>query len=254
MNTLVFSIALGGYERLFGKCIRTHRTFCKNYEYEYILINRTPGVLQPAEASWLKIPLIILALENHWDWVMFIDADCEIRPFCPPIESVIKQDKSVYLVPGYSGRPNAGVIITRQHLDALTFFRTILKNADQPVPEEDRALYENGHVIYYSKQNSAIAYLDRRWNNNAKLEQDSFIQHYSGGPLRDFYLSIPEARFWHLMLRIRKKAVRLANKTTSQKKLVGSAEPLVDRLARYTKFCNERYSRFRQVDNVEDYY
>ena len=251
MSTLVFSIALGGYERLFGKCIRTHRAFCKNYGYKYILANRTPGILQPMEAAWLKIPLIILALENHWDWVMFIDADCEIRPFCPPIESVIKHNKSVYLVPGYSGRPNSGVIIVRQHPDALTFFRAILKNADRSVPEEDRALYENGHVIYYSKQNSTVEILNRRWNNNAEFKQESFIQHYSGGPLRSFYLSTPDARFWNLMLRIYRKGIRLISKVINKKRSTVGEDSLVNRLAQYTKFYKEHYPSFMHTDETE---
>jgi hypothetical protein len=196
MKGLVISVALRDFKTIFGGCLRTHKAYCDRHGYRYLLVDSLPTLLSPSDCSWLKIPLMIHALEAEWDWVMFVDADCEIRSSCPPLDHVEQPAKSVFMAHGFSGRYNAGVIIARCSADSIDFLQAVWKHAEQPVPEGDRAPYENGHVIHFGKQNPAIGVLARTWNNNVAFERDSYIQHYSAGRLRNLFM-----RRWPVRMR-----------------------------------------------------
>jgi len=194
-STLVFSIALKGYENLFKPCIKSHLHYCNLHKYKYIVIESSPRELCAAEAAWLKIPLAKAALEGGYKWVAFIDADCEIRTHMPPfpkyLDSLSKSEKSIFISTGFSGRLNSGVLFLKNSPQSLEFLDLIFSNCDHEIPSEDRAKtrYENGHVIYFGKNNPYVYVLDHNvWNNNSKLDENSFIQHYSGGRLRNWYM------------------------------------------------------------------
>lgn len=186
-KVIVFSIATGGYDKLFEKFILSHRQYCERYNYEYVLVKKSPRKLLATEASWLKVYLIKAALEVGYEWVLFIDADCEIRPHAPAFINEFNTvlDKSIFLAPGRSGRINAGVIFARNTTSAIRFFDQITSNADKKIPDEDSAAYENGHFIYFGKNSKDVFLLEHKlWNNNSNFDSQSYIQHYSGGPLR----------------------------------------------------------------------
>lgn len=192
-KTLVFSIALEGYERLFKSCIKTHMEYCRVQQYEYVLINHAPRRLDPAEAAWLKVPLMKAALEGGYEWVAFIDADCDIRTHMPCFTKYLSQvgeGKSIFMAPGFSGRINSGVIFVKRGSSSLAFFDTVIAHANDKVPRQDKAPYENGHMIHFGKNNPVIHMLDHKlWNNNSELDDESYIQHYSGGKLRSWYMN-----------------------------------------------------------------
>jgi hypothetical protein len=127
-------------------------------------------------------------LAKGYDWVLFLDADCEVRPDCPSIETVYRPGKVVYAANGHSGRPNSGVIIVRNSPEAVAFFRQLLDEADnaEAIPMRDRAPYENGHFIHYSKQFPLFETLDSKWNNASDSRVRDFIRHYTG-PMRAIY-------------------------------------------------------------------
>jgi hypothetical protein len=191
-GVLLFSIATGGYERLFEHCILSHRAYCRRCDYEYVVIDQTPSRLRPAEAAWLKIPLMQSALAAGYRWVGFIDADCEIRSHAPCFSGhpdLADGSKSLFLAPGRSGRLNSGVMLVRNSRASADFFQAVLEHAEQDVPEEDRAPYENGHVIFLGKNNPHVGLLRHDlWNNNSALDERSYIQHYSGRILRRWYM------------------------------------------------------------------
>ena len=88
-KVLVFSLALNGYHVVFDRCIRSHREYASRHGYEYSCITSIPGDHpSPAEAARIKIPLILSRLEAGFDRVFFVDADAEIKPDCPAIESI----------------------------------------------------------------------------------------------------------------------------------------------------------------------
>jgi hypothetical protein len=188
-KVLVFSIALGNYKEKFLPCIDSQKHYCKKLGYSYLLIDSSPRAMTASESAWLKIGLMDKFLGQHWEYVIFIDADCEIREHAPGIVLNIKDNpRSVFFATGYSGRINSGVIIVRNHTDSISFFQKILRHCDDIMPAPDKALYENGHVIHFGKNTSCVGLLPHKeWNNNSEYDPESFIQHYSGGPLRDHY-------------------------------------------------------------------
>ena len=220
-NVLVFSIALQGYSNLFKNCIKTQRNYCSRFEYDYILIDKSPRSLLPAEAAWLKIFFLKEALTCTYKWIAFIDADCEIREHAPSfIEDLEKfgKNKKIFMAHGFSGRINSGVIFIKNSPEALEYLEKVIINGDKIISDEDQAPYENGHIIKYGKNNPYIQIIDaKKWNNNFTLDHSSYIQHYSGGILREQYLrERPFIKSKYLfMRRIRSKMRRLSSTNTT---------------------------------------
>ena len=224
-RVLVFSIALEGYERLFESCIDSQRQYCQRHGYHYVLIDHAPRRLQPVEAAWLKVSLLRSALCAGFTWVAFIDADCDVRsgmPGFPEYLDRVGRDKSIFFAPGYTGRINSGVAFARNTSAAVGFFQAVLCHADQSVPREDYALYENGHMIFFGKNNPDVYLLEHElWNNNSKLDQESYIQHYSGGNLRTWYMnnrapvefrSTPQGQIRNFMKKVPRKVRNVTNR------------------------------------------
>ena len=188
-KTLVFSIGTNGFDVAYRACIRTHRRYAETHGYDHVLV-RCPYFVwhfSAHDSAWLKIPLILGALSRGYDWILFVDADCEIRPTCPPVQSVERSGKAIYVANGFSGRPNSGVVIVKRTPEAIDFFRRILQAADRSdLPEEDRAPYENGHFIHYAKSCEAVEILESAWNNNRDGSLPDFVRHYTG-PLKGAY-------------------------------------------------------------------
>jgi hypothetical protein len=215
---LVVCVALEGYSKIFDRCIKTQRQYSDRYGYDYLLVERLSRSVTPEEAAWLKIGIIIRALDKNRPWVATFDADCEIRPQTPRLESLEAHGKSVYIANGFSGRLNSGVMIVSNHEDSKTLFTRILAHAGGSVPMECRAPYENGHVIHFATGHSAVQSLEHaRWNNNSQLDSDSYIQHYTG-PLRRQYLERYDIQFMERQI-LKKQPLREGCVATSDRKL-----------------------------------
>jgi hypothetical protein len=191
-DALVFSIALGGYERLFAGCLESQAAYCRRWGYAYTVVRESPRPLRPIEAAWLKIALLRAALAHGYRWVAFIDADCEVREHTPGFVehlSTLDPNKTIFLAPGFSGRINSGVIFLRNAPSSKELLDTLIANADHEVPREYRTAFENGHMIHFGSGHAALQMLDHRlWNNNSELDASSYIQHYSGYTLRPWYV------------------------------------------------------------------
>jgi len=184
----MFTVGLNGYGTVYARCIASQKQYARKYGYDYIAIDRPRGLVAPDVSSWVKIPLIRRAFESGYRWVFFIDADCQVQPGAPPVESIELDGKSLYMAVGYSGRVNAGVIIAINTPQTREFLSNVIDNTEKQLPPEDQALYENGHVIHYSKDQPFVQILDSKWNNNRDPELKDFIRHFSaGGPMRKLY-------------------------------------------------------------------
>ena len=192
MNTLVFTIALGGYALTFEECIKSQKEYCARMGFKFVLVEKVPQKIFPAEAAWLKIILLEYALRCDYDWLAFIDADCEIRNHAPSFVEEIKkfdENKSIFMAHGFSGRINSGVIFLRNNKDSRNYLQKVIKNMENKIPEADQALYENGHMIHYARGNPSVQIVDYSlWNNNRYHDEKAYIQHFSGGILRNRYL------------------------------------------------------------------
>jgi hypothetical protein len=180
-STLLFSIALNGYEQVFRECIASQAEYARKHGYRYVAVTKPRGLLAPADCAWLKIACLQKALEAGHDWVCYIDADCEIRENTPAIETLAAAGKYLYMAKGFSGRVNAGLMVARNSGEIRKMIATIMDAADRTdLPEEDRAPYENGHVIHYTRDSEILEIIDGRWNNNIEMDLDDYIRHYSG--------------------------------------------------------------------------
>ncbi len=220
-KVLVFSIALEGYSQLFKNCITSQRKYCKKFGLDYVLVNKSPRKLLPTEAAWLKVFLLREALlTKKYSWIAFIDADCEIRDFSPLFINDLKKyedHKSVFMAHGFSGRINSGVILVKNTPEALVYLNNVINHGDSPVPKEDEALYENGHMIHFGKTNPIVQILESvKWNNNQTIDEKSFIQHYSGGILREQYLKKHPFRkcFYKIKKRLKRYYYKFSSRTT----------------------------------------
>jgi hypothetical protein len=179
-KALVLSIAMNGYRWAWRSCIRSHRDFAERWRFDYACVD-LPWTVSPAEAAWLKVPLIIRALESGcYPWVLFVDGDAQVRPHCPDFRCVATPGHDVYMAHGHSGRVNSGVIMVRLSEKSLQFFREILSDCENAVPSEDAAPYENGHMIKHGKTNPLVGLIERRWNNTVDPNLHDYIRHFTG--------------------------------------------------------------------------
>lgn len=258
-KSLVFSIALGSYKKLFKSCIKTHKRYCRSCGYEYVLVDQAPRPLSSAEASWLKVALLCNSLKSNYDWVGFLDADCEVREGAPCFSECLdmpKENKSIFFAPGYSGRINAGVIFAKSNSESIGFFEDVVNSADEEVPKEDRAPYENGHIISHGKKSPIVQKIDHHlWNNNSKISKESYIQHYSQGELRKWFMEnrAPDefrkgsgiiSNVYKLKGKVGRLATYLVRSFSSTIKFYAFSKSISNSLSELTPYYKKKYSAF----------
>ncbi len=257
-KSLVFTIAVGSHRKLFKSCVKTQQAYARRHGHDFLIVDETPRELLPDEASWLKIGMIRAALLHGYEWVAFIDADCDVRPHTPCFAAEFAKfgnEKSLYLAPGISGRLNAGVIFARNAPGAISFFKTVDQHADMQVAEADRTCYENGHVIHFTRGNPHVQVVEHRlWNNNSQMDDSSYIQHYSGGPLRLWYME--HRAPWRFTKRVVRKIGRVASgflgsDGVTREQLTGKVERpqivMSERLQELQPFYFATYPEFRHT-------
>ncbi len=251
LNTLMFTIATNGYNHIYRKCISSQKRYAAKNSYNYLLIDRLPWLTSPKASAWLKIPLILQGLKAGYDWVFFIDADCAIRYDAPRFESIEVSDKFLYLARGFSGRVNSGVMLVRNTLETQHFFQNLLEQVDySKIPESDKTLYENGHIIYYSKRCQFLHILDKRWNNNSDPTLDDYVRHFSGGPkhlqMRQYH---KPSYLDKLMAFLIRKSINMRYRFTNKKNLYRqkSDRHLKNNLDYLIGFCQKKYPIFNKT-------
>ena len=185
-NIIVFSIALNGYQWRYKSLLTSHKNYAKRHHYHYVAVTQPAMSLLGEEVAWLKIKLILEAMNAGYDWVVFLDADTRVAEHTPPIHEIANIKKHLYACKGYSGRLNSGVLIIENNQFTYYLFSLIINHATQPVPKEDDVGWgENGHIIHYTKQCDFLAFIDKRGNYNHNPVLNDYIRHYSQGPLHD---------------------------------------------------------------------
>lgn len=213
-KVLVFTVAVHGYHWQYAENIRSHERYAKRNGYEYLAVSRPLVSTLDMEIAWLKMFLFQKLLEKDFDWILFVDADAEIRDAAPPLASLAEEGKSIYASLGYSGRINSGVMLLRNDSNSRDFVNKIVENMEMTLPAEDDVGWgENGHVIHFAHNNPSVSIIDRRWNNNFSAELDDYIRHYSAGPLRSYFIPSRKNHFLfrscHYFLAIFKRFYRL---------------------------------------------
>lgn len=184
-KTLVFSIALNGYQWMYQKELASHKHYAQKCDYEYQAITRPYFSALGVECCWLKLTLMRTALLGGYQNVMFIDADAMVQLNCPPIETLFIANKHIYMAKGYSNRFNSGVLIAQKNRQVIDWLTRVIDSRMHNVLDKNSVGWgENGHIIELSHNCSFICEMDQKWNNTYDLHMTDFIHHQNCGPLR----------------------------------------------------------------------
>lgn len=203
MTTLVYTIAQNGYDRIWSRCINSQKKYADMIGAEFVVVAEPRIIRVPALSAWLKVPLMNGALGNGYEWVAYIDADCEVKPGTPDFRSVLGATTggSVFMANGRSGRLNSGVMFARNEPAATMFYSRVLESLTEDIPDEARAglKYENGNIIYCAAKDASVVEIGTEWNNSYDSSIEEYIRHYTG-PFRDEYkLSLMNRLYSSLM-------------------------------------------------------
>lgn len=180
---LVFSLALNGYERLYASYLNSHRTYAERLDADYVAVTHPRLTLLGVECCWLKIYLIEKALDAGYETVLFIDADAYVQNTAPDIRTHFHNNKTFYLVKGYSGEFNSGVILVRKHSTSRALIKQIIDY--RFVAKEQKVGWgENDSVIAATKGVGCVYELTTHWNNTFDTILNDYIRHLNHGPLR----------------------------------------------------------------------
>lgn len=187
-GTLVFSIALNGYQWRYRKHLKSHQAYAQRFNYHYQAVTRPIFSSLGIECCWLKLTLMYSALLSGYKYVIFLDADAYIQPNCPPISTVLDIGKCLYMAKGYSNRFNSGVMIVRNCEIIRQWIKEVVHSRATSVDDEnDVGWGENSHIIQLSKGCNFIKVLPIQWNNTCDPDLNDFIRHQNSGPLRTSY-------------------------------------------------------------------
>ncbi len=214
-SILIFSIATNGYDRHFADFLGKQATYARELGADYWVADAAPPWgISAHDSAWLKIPLLCAGLWRGYDWVIYLDADCEMRTLLSPLPVVAGAQEDVFVCHDFSQRINSGVMIVRNTAAARRLLCRIWLSAFLParlLPVEDRNSYENGHVIHFMKSHPAVRIIDGRWNWTTHDDaQDSFIHHYGGWSARPSpSQSLSKWRVWRRKAAVFFTALRL---------------------------------------------
>ncbi|MGJ8680770.1 hypothetical protein [Paraglaciecola sp.] len=184
-NVLVFSIALNGYQWLYRDCLASHKAYAQKNGYRHCTVSKPITTSLGVECCWLKLTLMLEALNTGYDLVLFVDADAYINHVAPSLEQVVQSNKYLYMAKSYSERFNSGVILVKNSTVIQTWLQSVISSRNEPISQEnDVGWGENGHIIQHAKGFRFLSTLDRRWNNTYDPNLKDYIRHFSFGPLR----------------------------------------------------------------------
>jgi len=171
------------------RCINSQKKYCQLHGYDYVIDDRPLLEGQTnSEWTWKKHYTLDQYEETH-DIFVAIDADCEIKPNTPPIESFLNKN-SIYYVLGVSKRPNAGFMVYRNDSIRKYFHTELIKRRLQKVPSKFKVKPsgDNGHVIWIlSEMSEGLQELPLEWNcSQPKYKDSAYILHYTNH-LRKYY-------------------------------------------------------------------
>ncbi|WP_125720629.1 hypothetical protein [Pseudoalteromonas rubra] len=184
-DTLIFSVALNGYQWRYRRYLNSQREYAKRMGYDYVVVTRPWLNRLGAECCWLKLFLLKAALQAGYRQVLFVDADACIQPACPALDTIYQPDKFLYLARGQSGAFNSGVMLMRNCPQAIAWLDILITSMTEPVAESQGIGWgENGHVIHYATGCAGVAELQKHWNNTFDAHLDDYIRHFNYGPLK----------------------------------------------------------------------
>lgn len=243
-DTLVFSIALNGYQWRYKKHLKSHQDYAQRYNYHYQAVTRPFVCALGIECCWLKLTLMQSALQAGYKFVLFVDADAYVQESCPPIDEVLVQEKCLYMAKGYSNRFNSGVLLVRNCYDSRQWINKVINSRAKPVADENNVGWgENSHIIELSEGCHFIKELSIQWNNTYQPTLKDFIRHQNSGPLRVNYW---DNLFHKVIFYVSQRLVQLTPHTAPTK----HAPPTDKQLNRETARMLQLYPAFYKRSNT----
>lgn len=185
---LVFTVGYNGYDAIWEDCVNATKAYCDRLQYSFCIVGQDTYTDLSMESAWVKIPLIIAAIDAGHQELMFIDSDARPSADCPNFSDLFSEGKDVYIANGFSGRPNSGVMIIRPSRKSRAFFKEVLEIAGKKIPRKHVVGWgENGEVINVASRSETFQSISHKWNNNRDPELDDYVRHYSAGPMRRVY-------------------------------------------------------------------
>lgn len=184
-EVLVFTIATNGYDEIFKEYIASQEDYAKSQGYDFLVFRGRPkSGISGSDSAWLKVPLILKALNEGYRKILFLDSDCMVMPHTPPIESMYKRDGLFYMAKdGREDIFNTGVMMIINDDRTIKLFRRILNFSDVPgffFPKRFQALYEMGHIVYFSRDKQWLKEIERKWNDNTNEVTGHYVLHAHG--------------------------------------------------------------------------
>lgn len=216
-KTLILSIALNGYQYIYRDELKSHSKYAIKNGYMHQAVTRPFISPLGVECCWLKLTLMRSALLAGYESVLFLDADAEVQENCPPLSSIIKNNKFIYMSKGYSGRFNSGVVYVLNNEKTHKWLNQVINSLGKPIKDENSVGWgENGHVIEFSKGITYIEELDNKWNNTSEQHLKDYIRHKNAGPMRTGSIPI----FLHkIIFYISSKITNRLNQTNHNKNI-----------------------------------
>lgn len=180
MNIALLCIASDDYLKKYKKCIMSQEIYSKKNNYNYILNSDPTDIVHWKDWYWKKIHEAKKLLDN-FDYLIIIDADCEVTSNAISIESVL-DNNSIYYVLGISNRPNSGFFIIKNNLQGHKFLDNVLKKRKKEFPINlSSTKGENGHIIWDLIENKYnIKELPICWNcSQPEFIDQAYIIHYT---------------------------------------------------------------------------
>ena len=191
----LFSIATNGYEKKFERCIRSHIESANKLQIPYYCIKgKPPWGISAHDSAWLKVFALDFLLRKHKSGVFYLDADAEVTKDAPDFRKWDNDcpDKSFFIPLSGTNRVQSCVMYCRSTTQCRKLIARICFSSLIPsrfIPREDRNLYENGHIIWLSKNSPCLHILPQKWNSGlgyAGIKTDSpYIIHYGGDEMRE---------------------------------------------------------------------
>jgi len=230
VEAVVVNVAVNGYGWMYPDCVRSHHRYAREHGYAVLRLTSAEVRVDRPDAAWVKLDLLLAALEDGAPWALLVDADADVTPATPRLESVAVEGRDVYAARGRSGRWNSGVLIVRNTASARALLRGIRDSWDTPVPEDQWGTWtdwgENGHVIHALDRYDGVHELPVEWNNSVDPDRPSFIRHRTGNLSQSGRL-VHEVRRQAVKAWYRRRpslTTRIADRSERLAWLVGQAE------------------------------
>lgn len=171
------------YAKKYSKYIQSQKKYCEDNNYTYFLKGDNKYIETKEDWYWKKVFEVRDTLkQSSYDYVVLIDADCEITNKAKPIETEL-DNSSIYYVLGISKRPNSGFMIFKNDNRSLSFIDDVIDKRYKQEPIEHRVMgFDDNTKIIWSlaEDNTKTKTLDLKWNcTQPEFINEAYIIHYT---------------------------------------------------------------------------